>query len=49
MGRPEEDPLILDSPLNYRDRPPRDVFWGVLYFLFLALTVVGGIVGIVNR
>ena len=35
MAGPEEDPLVLSSPVNYRNRPPRDVFWGILYLIFL--------------
>lgn len=50
MGGPDDnDPLILHSPFNYRNRPPRDVFWGVLYLLCLTATIIGGIVGISNR
>lgn len=45
----EEDPLVVGSVFNYRNRPPRDTFWGILYFIFAALTLIGGIYGITNR
>lgn len=35
--------------LDYRNRPSRDQFWGILYLILMALTLTGGIYGIVNR
>ena len=35
--------------LDYRNRPSRDKFWGILYLILMALTLIGGIYGIVNR
>lgn len=50
MAPPQEsDPLVVGSLFNYRNRKPVDVPWGILYLIFLALTLAGGIYGISNR
>ena len=46
---PDSDPLIVGSLFNYRNRKTVDVPWGILYLIFLVLTVVGGVYGITNR
>jgi hypothetical protein len=43
------DPLVSSQYFNYSDRRRTDVFWGVLYGIFLALTIVGGVYGITHR
>lgn len=45
----EDDPLVVGSHFNYRNRPRRDGIWGILYMILMALTLVGGIYGIVHR
>jgi hypothetical protein len=35
--------------MKCRNRPSRDQFWGLLYLILMALTLIGGIYGIVNR
>ena len=45
----EDDPLVMGSHFNYRNRPSRDKFWGILYLILMALTLVGGIYGIAHR
>ncbi len=50
MAPPQDtDPLVQDSLFNYRNRKPVDVPWGILYLIFLALTLAGGAYGISNR
>ncbi|CAL8471654.1 g11196 [Coccomyxa elongata] len=50
MAPPQDtDPLVGDSLFNYRNRKPVDVPWGILYLIFLALTLAGGVYGISNR
>ncbi|KAK9918484.1 hypothetical protein WJX75_004393 [Coccomyxa subellipsoidea] len=50
MAPPQDsDPLIVGSLFNYRNRKSVDVPWGILYLIFLALTVCGGVYGITNR
>ena len=46
---PEDDPLVVGSHFNYRNRPRRDQAWGVLYGILLALTIIGGAYGIMHR
>jgi hypothetical protein len=46
---PDDDPLIVGSLFNYRNRPRRDTFWGVLYLIVFALTVIGGVYGVSHR
>ena len=46
---PEDDPLVVGSHFNYRNRPRRDQAWGVLYGILLALTIIGGSYGIMHR
>ena len=45
----EDDPLVVGSHFKYRDRPSRDRFWGILYLVLMALTLIGGIYGIAHR
>ena len=45
----EDDPLVMGSHFNYRNRPSRDRVWGILYLILMALTLVGGIYGIAHR
>ena len=44
----QEEPLVVSGHFNY-SREPKDRFWGYLYALFLAFTVIGGIVTIKSR
>ncbi|CAL5222858.1 g5284 [Coccomyxa viridis] len=45
----EDDPLVVGSHFQYRNRPSRDRLWGILYGILMALTLVGGIYGIAHR
>ncbi len=45
----DDDPLVVGSHFQYRNRPSRDRLWGILYGILMALTLVGGIYGISHR
>lgn len=44
-----EEPLVLAGHYNYGDRPRNDAVWSVVYVVFLALSVFGGLYGSAHR
>lgn len=49
MAKERDEPLLVSGHYEYSNRPRRDGFWGVLYILFLLVTIAGGIFGVVHR
>lgn len=43
------DPLLGEGHFNYTNRPRRDVFWGILFVVFLVVTYAGGLFGVFRR